>query len=75
MNFVGYRFLTNRWSDSAVEPKTVIYREKSTGSWVAEIIDLDAVTVGKQLWRGVYESKEEAQRDAQIEICRQRKSS
>lgn len=48
-----------------MEPKTVIYQEKSTGRWVAEIIDLDALTVGKHLWRGVYGSKEEAQRAAQ----------
>ena len=49
-----------------MEPKTVIYQEKSTCSWVAEIIDLDAFPVGKQLWRGVYGSKEVAQREAQI---------
>ncbi len=48
-----------------MEPKTVIYQEKSTCNWVAEIIDLDAPNVGKQLWRGVFGSKEEAQRDAQ----------
>ncbi len=55
-----------------MEPKTVIYQEKNTGSWVAEIIDLDATTVGKQLWRGVYGSEEEAQKNAQKELDKRR---
>ncbi len=55
-----------------MEPKTVIYQERSTASWVAEIIDLDALTVGKHLWRGVYGSEEEAREAAQGELDKRR---
>ena len=44
-----------------MELKKVVYKERSTNKWAAEVINIDdPAAVGIQVWRGVYDSEEEA---------------
>jgi hypothetical protein len=51
-----------------MEPQVIIYQEKNTKRWVAEVIDIDNFTdndtAGSQLWWGVFDSKKEAREAA-----------
>ncbi len=65
---------TNR-EDRAMELKKVVYKERSTNKWAAEVINIDdPAAVGIQVWRGVYDSEEEAREAAQNEITRRMKA-
>ncbi len=55
-----------------MEPQVIIYQEKNTKRWVAEVIDIDNFTdndtAGSQLWWDVFDSKEEAREAALREM-------
>ncbi len=55
-----------------MEPQTIIYQEKNTKRWVAEVIDIDNFTdtdtAVSQLWSGVFDSREEARESALKEM-------
>ncbi len=58
-----------------MELKKVVYKERSTNKWAAEVINIDdPAAVGIQVWRGVYDSEEEAREAAQNEITRRMKA-
>ena len=54
--------------------KKVIYEQKSTNKWVAEINDFETpvntriAVVKKQIWQDVFDSKEEAEEAAEREL-------
>ena len=56
--------------------KKVVYEQKGTNKWVAEINDLETpvnshINVVKiRIWQGVFDSKEEAEEAALIELDR-----
>ncbi len=56
--------------------KIVVYEQKNTKKWVAEINDFETpinshiTVVKKQIWEGVFDSKEEAEEVAQKELDR-----
>lgn len=50
--------------------KKVVYKERSTSRWAAEVINIDdPATIGVQVWRGVYDSEGEAHEAAQREMA------
>ena len=55
-----------------MEPQIIIYQEKNTKRWIAQVIDIDNFTdtgtAGSQLWLGVFDSKEEAREAALREM-------
>ena len=52
-----------------MELKKVVYKERSTNTWAAEVVYIDdPAVIGVQVWRGVYGSKEEADEAAQREF-------
>ncbi len=61
-----------------MEPQIIIYQEKNTKRWIAQVIDIDNFTdtdtdtdtgtAGSQLWLGVFDSKEEAREAALKEM-------
>ncbi len=58
-----------------MELKKIVSKERSTNRWAAEIINIeDPAIIGIQVWRGVYESEEEARVAAQNEIDRRLKA-
>ncbi len=58
-----------------MELKKIVSKERSTNRWAAEVINIDdPATIGIQVWRGIYESEEEAREAAQNEIDRRLKA-